>query len=222
MASLLTAGPFSATNAEGRELYADVRLEVEHGRFVLLSGASGSGKSTLLRQVAGLHRAEGARRTLGDTEYGRGELCRWRARVTLLAQDAPMLLGGTIEDNLGFPFRLGPASKPYDAEQARGLLERVGLGELEPTRDASSLSGGERHRLGLVRGLLWDPEVLLADEPLSGVDAECAAQCLALLRAQARRADRSVVCVLHEPGLAAAAEPDLRLILADGRLEPSP
>ncbi|HHQ49365.1 MAG TPA: ATP-binding cassette domain-containing protein, partial [Acidobacteria bacterium] len=138
-------------------------------------------------------------------------------RVTLLAQDAPVL-PGDLRWNLEFPFALRHAGeRRFDEGRARVLLEEVGMGEIPLEREASSLSGGERHRLALVRALLWDPPVLLADEPLSGLDPHMAARCFELLEKQAGRAGRAVLAVLHDPSLGAGAGRKLRLTV--NRLE---
>ncbi len=217
MAALLSCGPLSARDGEGRVLYEGVELELPPGRLTVLEGASGSGKSTLLRQVAGLVPAPGVRRVLAGESYPRQALPRWRSRVTLMAQDAPVL-PGTLQWNLEFPFRFrNAAGRVLDVGRARELLEAVGLGGIAPDRDVSTLSGGERHRLALVRGLLWDPPVLLADEPFSGLDPEAAAVCAGLLAEHAARPDRAVLAVLHDPGIPVGRARRLRL--AGGGLE---
>ena len=127
------------------------------------------------------------------------------------------MIRGTVRDNLSFPFaqRAGE-SKSLDARNANRLLGHVGLGELPFDRDTKLLSGGERHRIALVRGLLWDPPVLVADEVLSGLDPESAGACLELLVAFSKREGRLLICVLHDPDLCSDA--DRRLRLSDGRL----
>ena len=208
--ALLEAGPFEAHRDGGGLLYHGVRVALEEGRLSLLEAPSGAGKSTLLRQVAGLVRAPGATRRLAGAACPPSRPAAWRARVTLLAQDAPML-PGTVEDNLRFPFAHRTAGgREWPAERARELLAEV-LAEVPPERPVRSLSGGERHRLALVRGLLWEPVVLLADEPLSGLDPERAERCLGLLAEHARRPGHAALVVLHEPSLAGRVDVRLRL-----------
>ncbi len=215
----MQCGVLNARNGEGRLLFEDVTLSLEDGRLTVLEGVSGSGKTTLLRQVAGLDPAPGAGRSLGDREFGPGELPAWRSVVTLLAQDAP-ILPGTLRWNLEFVFTLKNAGgRRFDEDRARGLLASVGMDTIPLEREAASLSGGERHRMALVRALLWDPPVLLADEPFSGLDPDMAERCLELLHEQARRPGRAVLAVLHDPSLGAGADRKLRL--TDGRLEAS-
>jgi ABC-type lipoprotein export system ATPase subunit len=84
-------------------------------------------------------------------------------------------------------------------------------------RDVRTLSGGERHRLALVRGLLWDPPVLVADEPLSGLDIDSAVACFELLLSFAHREGHAVLCALHSQELSIRAERRIRL--EQGRLE---
>lgn len=216
MSAFFECGPFSARDGEGRLLFEDASFSLADGQSVILEGPSGSGKSTLLRHVAALVNVSEDRRLLGGKEYGGAELPHWRARVTLLAQDAPMI-PGSLRDNLAFPFALKTGhDRGLDEEEARRLLTGVGLGRLPLDRDVRTLSGGERHRLALVRGLLWDPPVLVADEPLSGLDPEVAGQCFELLLRAARRPGRLLLCALHDPKLNALA--DRRLRLADGSL----
>jgi len=217
VSSFLECGPFSARDGEGRVLFDGVSLALSDGQCAALEGPSGGGKSTLLRHVAALAWSPAASRRLDGESFNGSRLPAWRARVSLAAQDAPML-AASVGENLRFPFaqRAGRGRR-FDEGTARGLLERVGLAELPLEREVRTLSGGERHRLALVRGLLWEPTVLLADEPLAGLDPDRAEACFELLLGFARRPGRLALCVFHDPARNRAA--DCRLRLADGRLE---
>ena len=219
---LLEAGPFSARDGEGRVLFSDARVQLRAATAVVLDGPSGGGKSTLLRCVSALANGTGGAgggnvvRTLMGESYQRESLPVWRTRVTLVAQDAPML-AGTVRHNLAFPYRFrSAAGREFDVDRARSLMRDVGL-DMPVDRDVSTLSGGERHRLALVRGLLWDPAVLLADEPLSGLDSDAADACFELLLGFAHRPDHALLVVLHRDEFKARADAAVRL--ADGRLE---
>ncbi len=218
MSVLLRCGPLSGHDGEGRVLFDGVEVVLEDRGVTVLEGASGSGKSTLLRMMAGLAPTpRGVTRELRGLSFEQRELPQWRARVTLLAQDAPVL-AGSVEDNLQAPFRLKSADgRQYDERRAIDLIGVAGLEEIPRDREARSLSGGERHRLALVRGLLWDPPVLLADEPLAGLDPETAQRCWALLEQHAQRDGRGAMVVLHDPAL--AGKTVRRWRLARGRLE---
>lgn len=206
MPPFLTAGPFSARNGEGRELYAEVSIAAGESELVVLDGPSGSGKSTLLRQLVGMVPTLEIRRELAAETYSGLQLPRWRSKVTLVAQDAPML-AGTVGENIRFPFaqRCAGGGGP-DRSRFEILLAATGLGGVPESRDIGTLSGGERHRLALLRGLLWDPPVLVADEPLSGLDGDRADQCFSLLLDFAHRPGHAVICVLHDRSLASKAD----------------
>jgi len=218
MALFLSAGPFSARNGEGRELFADVMVELSESELVVLDGPSGSGKSTLLRQLVGMVPTSDVTRELAAESFSGLQLPQWRSRVTLVAQDAPMLIG-TVGDNIRFPFdqRCAGDGDP-DETRLKELLEATGLGGIPDDREIGTLSGGERHRLALVRGLLWDPPVLVADEPLSGLDEETAASCFDLLIEFAHRPGHAVVCVLHDRSLAVKADRSTPLALASAEV----
>ena len=216
MTALIECGPFSARDGEGRVLFERATIALPEETCTVLDGPSGSGKSTLLRHVTALAHAPEANRRLDARNYGGSELPVWRAKVSLVAQDAPML-PGSVGANLRFPFeqRAG-RHRAFPEERAMELLTEVDLKRLPLDREVRTLSGGERHRLALVRGLLWDPPVLVADEPLSGLDPDLAATSFELLLGFARRPGHLVVCTLHDPDLGVRA--DRRLRLADGRL----
>ena len=208
MLPFLTAGPFSARNGEGRELFAGVSIEIAESELVVLDGPSGSGKSTLLRQLVGMVPTPDVARELANETFSSLQLPRWRSKVTLVAQDAPML-SGTVGENIRFPFtqRCAGGAGP-DRSRLETLLAATGLGGVPETRDVGTLSGGERHRLALLRGLLWDPPVLVADEPLSGLDENRADQCFSLLLDFAHRPGHAVVCVLHDRSMAEGGSSD--------------
>jgi putative ABC transport system ATP-binding protein len=217
MTNLLRAGPFSAHDGEGRVLFEDAELRLPESAAVILDGPSGSGKTTFLRHVAGIEVSRDHERRLAGEIFAGATLPAWRARVTLLAQDAPML-PGPVRGNLDFPYRFRHArrSRPND-DEVTDLLERVGLAGMPMDRDVLRLSGGERHRLALVRGLLWNPPVLLADEPLAGLDPDTADECFELLLEFGRRPGHALLATLHDPRLAPRADHSLRL--RNGRLE---
>lgn len=213
MSVLLRCGPLSGHDGEGRVLFDGVEVTLEDRGVTVLEGVSGSGKSTLLRMMAGLlPTPRDVRRELRGRGFEQRELPAWRAQVTLLAQDAPVL-PGSVEDNLRAPFALKSADgRRYDEGRSLQLLAAAGLDEIPRDREARSLSGGERHRLALVRGLLWDPPVLLADEPLAGLDPEATERCWALLQQHALRGGHGVVAVLHGPVLAGKTVRRVRLL----------
>ena len=217
MSAFFECGPFSARDGEDRVLFEDVTLSLADAQCVAIEGPSGGGKSTLLRHVTGLAWAPDAGRRLNGDEYPCAQLPSWRAKVSLVAQDAPMI-AGSVRDNLAFPFaqRVGKG-RNFDVDEAISLLGKVQLGRLPLDREIRTLSGGERHRIALVRGLMWEPPVLVADEPLSGLDPEAVTACFDLLLDYARRPGRVVLCVFHDPELNRRA--DRRFRLASGRLE---
>jgi NitT/TauT family transport system ATP-binding protein len=144
---------------------ASASVNVARGEFVSLLGPSGCGKSTLLMMIAGLERPTGGSISLGGTEIREP-----RRDIGIIFQDATLLPWKSALDNVLFPVRiLKLPIEPY-RRRARELLAMVGLSDFE-NKKPSQLSGGMRQRVAICRALIYDPDILLMDEPFSALDA---------------------------------------------------
>ena len=194
-------------------------VDVAAGELVAVFGRSGSGKSTLLHLLGGLDAADAGTIEVAGTrlETAReAELVELRRRkVGFVFQAFHLLPELTGFENVLLPARL-VRDRNGAVDRARELVRRLGLRE-QARRLPDTLSGGEQQRLAIVRALVNDPPLVLADEPTGNLDAESGTDVLALLR---RIADdgRAVVLVTHEREAAAIA--DRVLHLRDGRLGP--
>jgi len=168
---------------EARLQHGSFALEVRgelpsRGRGVIF-GPSGAGKSTLLRIIAGLERGAQARITYNDELWQdtarRLFVPPHRRGVGLIFQQPVFMHGYTVEQVLRYGWRR--RGKTACAFDFGGFVERFGLGPFL-TRNVDTLSGGERQRVALVRALLAMPQLLLLDEPFSGVDEEARAALL--------------------------------------------
>jgi heme exporter protein A len=189
---------------------ADVDLEVPAGSSLAVLGANGAGKSTLLRLCAGLTRPSAGRIAIGGVRADRREA---RARIGLIADRTFLYPQLSARENLVFAARLHGAPDP--AGRARALLRAEGLDGVAERR-AGGFSKGMAQRLGIARGLVHEPEVVLLDEPFSGLD-RAAADRLAARLTGLRRERRTLVLVTHDIRRAASLA-DAVVILAEGRI----
>jgi ABC-type Mn2+/Zn2+ transport system ATPase subunit len=181
----------------GRDVLDEVSFDVEPGDFVGIIGPNGSGKSTLLKVIAGLHPAQcGAVSVFGGPPDPRrrivgyvpqAESVNWAFPVTAL----DVVLMGRYS-KLGF-FR-GPAKK--DVDSARAALEDVGMADRAGSQ-IGELSGGQQQRVFVARALTSDPELLLLDEPIAGVDAASQHAIFTLLEDRQRRG-MTIVASTHD------------------------
>jgi sulfonate transport system ATP-binding protein len=178
-----------------------IDLEIPGGQFVALLGHSGSGKSTLLRALAGLdHDVAGS----GDLHAPE--------RISVVFQDSRLLPWKRVLDNVVF----GTRDTAADRGRGRAALAEVGLAGRErawPTE----LSGGEAQRAALARSLVWEPELLLADEPFGALDALTRIRMHALLRQLWDRHRPTVLLVTHDVDEAIILA-DRVLVLDGGRI----
>jgi heme exporter protein A len=169
-----------------------VSLELRRGEFLTLFGPNGAGKSTLLRVLAGVVRpTRGEVRIGGETVTG-GE-GGWRRRIGVLSHQTYLYSGLTAAENLEFYARLYGLDRRR--ERAEEALRGVGLLERRGDR-VRGFSRGMQQRLALARTLLHDPEVVLLDEPYTGLDPHAAAMLRATLE-RLRDGRRTVLLVTH-------------------------
>jgi putative ABC transport system ATP-binding protein len=194
-----------------------VSIEARAGELTTVVGPAGAGKTSLLHLLAGLDRPDaGTIAVDGRTLDGLDdlELTRLRReRIGLLLPAASVLPTVTVRENVALPLliaRRAPEPAAVDA-----LLERVGLGCCLQNRPGELTLAG-RQRAALARALMGSPAVLLADEPAGELDADEAAELLALLRAVAREDGIAVVLFTRDRSAAAAA--DRVVELAGGRM----
>ena len=196
---------------------AGVSARFRRGRVAAVLGPNGAGKSTLLACLAGIRTPDAGRVTLGGVARGtlaRGDLAR-RIGFLLQAGDVHWYIDVATLVGLGrFPHRhTGDAAADRAAVAAAMAATDVAR---FATRSVASLSGGERGRALLARVLAGEPDWLLADEPLAGLDPAHQLEVLDCLRGIAA-AGAGVVVVLHDLSLAARVADDV-VLLAAGRV----
>lgn len=187
-------------STERRWVLKDLDLTVQEGEFVTIMGSSGAGKSTLLSLIAQtLPLSAGhivfAGKTVGGPEIAQAPGCN--RRIGYVTQDDNLLPWRTVWDNLMFPLTLAGSPSASDTARAKQLLLQVGLSEWAG-HYPHQLSGGMRKRASLARTLVYNPPVVLMDEPFGALDAETRAQLQGdLLRLwQAER--KTILFVTHD------------------------
>jgi zinc transport system ATP-binding protein len=196
-----------------------VSFEVATGEFVALAGANGSGKSTLMRIVLGLlPAAQGDVELFGQRPRQLRE--RWRIGYVPQRPAAQELLPATVRDVVaaGRLARRGWWRRPTAADRAavEGALDIVDLGELA-RRPLSELSGGQQQRTFIAKALATEPDLLVLDEPTTGVDRDSQRRFRDALVEVTRAHGGAVVLVSHELG-AVADDLDRVLLLRQGKI----
>jgi len=203
----------------------DVSFRLEPGEALALVGASGSGKSTIAKLITGVEKQTEGTVRFGDVDVamlGRKGLRDLRKDVQMVFQDPYAALNPlhTVEYALSRPIR---NYTPLRGQEARArvleLLETVGLTPVEQfaAKLPHQLSGGQRQRVVIARALASDPQVLIADEPVSMLDVSLRAGVLALLEDLRERWGISMLYITHDL-LSARLVTENILVLNSGRV----
>jgi iron complex transport system ATP-binding protein len=193
------------SGAHGRELLADIGIEVPRGKFVCLIGPNGSGKSTLLSVLGGLMGALRGTVFIGGKNIGTMGKRERALAVSLVLPESPRpsWISGREVVSLGRYASTGFLGKASAADGAAvdGAIEAMGASPFA-SRPFAELSDGERQKLLMARAIAQDSPLLLMDEPTMYLDAPARAEAMATLRGIVRGEGRSVVMALHEIDLA--------------------
>lgn len=202
-------------------LVRNVDLDIVAGRFHAVIGPSGCGKSSLLyllglldRPTSGTIEFEGVNTDALDGDE--------RAQLRLeefgfVFQFHFLLPEFTALENVLMPVRrLGRLGAAEMTERALGLLDLLELAD-QAEKTPDRMSGGERQRVAIARALANDPSLVLGDEPTGNLDSENSARVVEIFQRMAHEQGRAVICVTHDPSVAAAA--DVRVHMLDGAIE---
>jgi putative spermidine/putrescine transport system ATP-binding protein len=192
----------------------NVNLTVAVGEFLTLLGPSGSGKTTLLMAIAGFVTLDA-----GDILVGRDRLTNVLPQdrnFGVVFQGYALFPHMTVAENIAFPLRVRRHSKASREDSVRKVLDLVQMGSYAD-RLPRQLSGGQQQRVAIARALVFDPAILLLDEPMSALDRKLRGELQSELKALHRRLGRTFIMVTHDQDEAMVLS-DRVAILDQGRL----
>jgi len=196
----------------------DISLSIKPGEMVAITGPSGSGKSTLFYILGGLLRPTAGNLRVAESEIYKldnDELALFRNQnIGFIFQHFHLLPRAPVMENILLPSVYSRKSLAALMSSAKTIATRLGLAErLDHKPD--ELSGGQQQRVAVARALLFDPEILLCDEPTGNLDSKNAKEVLSLLE-DLHRQGKTVIIITHDPKIAAAC--DRQIEIQDGRV----
>jgi putative ABC transport system ATP-binding protein len=197
-----------------------VSLRLQRGEFVALAGPSGSGKTTLLNVAGGLDRPDAGRVVVRGQDLGElsaDELARLRLEhVAYIFQGYNLVPVLSAEENAEFILLLRGVPRRERRARVRALLDKVGLAGLAGRRPAQ-LSGGQQQRVAIVRAIVAEPTLLLADEPTANLDTATAGTLLDVMETLHHELKTTFLFSTHDPRVMERAHRLIRM--RDGRIE---
>ena len=197
----------------------NIDLDIPEGRLVTLLGPSGCGKTTSLRMIAGLeHPTRGTIHIGGETVFDLNtDVPPERRQIGMVFQSYAVWPHMTVFENVAYPLRIRRLRKTEIRNRTTSALELVHLDGLAK-RYPAQLSGGQQQRIALARALVYEPRILLLDEPLSNLDAKLRDEMRVEIRDLQRRIGITTVFVTHDQEEAIVLS-DLIAVMNDGRIE---
>ncbi|MCE8025384.1 MULTISPECIES: ABC transporter ATP-binding protein [Halomonadaceae] len=192
----------------------DITLDIEPGEFVSLLGPSGSGKTTLLGALGGFVLPSSGSVWVGDQDMT--YMPPHKRNIGVVFQSYALFPHMTVGENVAFPLRARRLPKSTWPERVREALAMVELDGYQE-RGISQLSGGQRQRVALARAMVFEPRLILMDEPLSALDKQLRETMQIELRQLHRKLGATIVYVTHDQREALTMS-DRVAILKDGKL----
>jgi putative spermidine/putrescine transport system ATP-binding protein len=192
-----------------------VSLEIDLGKFVTLLGPSGSGKTTILKIVAGFEKASEGEVFINDEPMTNKP--PYKRNVGMVFQNYALFPHMTVAENIAFPLRMRKIPKEIIGKETERVLAMVRLSEYQ-NRYPRQLSGGQQQRIALVRSLVFNPSVLLMDEPLGALDKKLREHMQIELKRIQKDLNMTVIYVTHDQSEALNMS-DTIAVLNEGRLQ---
>ncbi|MER8760568.1 ABC transporter ATP-binding protein [Mesorhizobium sp. M0976] len=195
----------------------NVSIDIEPGEFLSLLGPSGSGKTTALMMLAGFERTTSGTIHIGDQDVT--SIPPFARGIGMVFQSYALFPHMSVYDNIAYPLQLRRMSKSEIGERVRRAMDMVKLpADKFANRLPQQLSGGQRQRVALVRALVYEPHVLLMDEPMGALDKNLRDELKLELLSLQERLRLTIVYVTHDQGEALMLS-DRAAVMRDGRIE---
>lgn len=172
-----------------------ISLTVGAGEFVSLLGPSGSGKTTLLMMLAGFEEPDQGRLTVGERDITR--MAPNKRNIAMVFQRYALFPHMTVAENIAFPLRMRRVGRAERDEKVARAISMVKL-DAQAGRKPSELSGGQQQRVALARAIVFEPPVILMDEPLGALDKKLRQHMQSELRQLQQRLGATVIYVTHD------------------------
>ncbi|RKF06941.1 ABC transporter ATP-binding protein [Oceaniradius stylonematis] len=199
----------------GVDVIANLDLSVRKGEFMTLLGPSGSGKSTLLMMLAGFEKPTAGTIVVGGRDFT--HMPPNKRNIGVVFQDYALFPHMTVAENVGYALRARRVPRDQQVEKVNAALSLVRL-EGYGHRRPSELSGGQRQRVALARALVFDPDLVLMDEPLSALDRQLRDHMQIELKRLHEKLGLTVLFVTHDQAEALTMS-DRVVVLNDGAIE---
>ncbi len=193
----------------------DLNLSIGKGEFLTMLGPSGSGKTTCLMMLAGFETATHGEIRLGGTNIN--HLPPHKRGIGMVFQNYALFPHMTVAENLSFPLEVRGMTRSEREAKVTRALDMVQMGKFANRRPAQ-MSGGQQQRIALARALVFDPELVLMDEPLGALDKQLREHMQFEIKALHERLGITVVYVTHDQGEALTMS-DRVAVFNDGRIQ---
>ena len=201
---------------DGRSLVVKaLNLSIGRGEFLTMLGPSGSGKTTTLMMLAGFESATSGEIFLDDELIN--NIPPHKRGLGMVFQNYALFPHMTVADNVAFPLRVRGIAKPETAERVRNALDMVRMANFEGRKPAQ-LSGGQQQRIALARALVFEPKLLLMDEPLGALDKQLREHMQFEIKHLHERLGITIVYVTHDQSEALTMS-DRIAVFNDGRIQ---
>jgi cell division transport system ATP-binding protein len=202
-----------------RQILRGIDLCIDAGEMVFLTGPSGAGKTTLLRMLYAAEKPSSGEIWVAESRVdtlSRSHLPELRRKIGVIFQDFKLLRRKTVLENITFVLQFHGVAPREAHRRAYQVLKRLGLHHRQSALP-ESLSGGEQQRVAIARALVYQPRLILADEPTGNLDPDLASELLSLL-CDINYQGATVLLATHDYGLLESL-PARTLVLHKGRID---